>query len=407
MGKKVNYIIIGLILYRIAYIFSPFVSFHSPHGLNMISVVALYFMLFNDLGAEKAFTTLIKFVPVYLVSIIDILFSSARGLPISMRMQVYLLLQDMLWVLIMRYVINQNNLKLNRLLLCYVGAFLIITSITTYFGCKQYVGLSRGLTAGKLSDTETILFSTLNIGGFDFLYTIVLTLPLIIYLYKSNNIKLLLSIILMIPLLLAIYQAEYTTALLTAIVCFAAYFFPNNGNRTKFIRISVAMGVTLIFLSSYLSSFLMWLANTVDSDTMYARLMSSSEIASGVGADADSDAATRIDLWMRSLNGFSENILIGSGNRGGGHSWLFDNMSMFGLFGLIACLLVYRSLYKLTVKRYCNTAFYFFALFVFFLQIFLSIVNTRIFYNAFIILLPLFYYSFPSIQEKRSISVNA
>ena len=407
MGKeKVNYLIIGLVLYRIAYTFSPFVAFYSPHGLNMITVFGLYFLIPKALGGRNAFSTLIKFLPIYLVSILTILFSVVRGLQMSMSMQIYLLVQDILWVLIIRYIVKLNNEKISKFILFYVLGFLLITSITTYYGCMMYPGLSRNMTAGELSETERILFSTLNIGGFDFIYTIALTIPLIIYLYKYGHIKLITSFLLIFPLLMAVYKAEYTTALLTSLMSFSSYFFPNFKSKGQFIKFGVVIGVLFLVLSTYMSEILLWSSKIIGSEIMADRLEGSSDIASGVGADVNSDANIRITLWTKSINNFFSNPLFGVGDNGGGHSWLFDNMSMFGVWGLFACLIVLRYVYKLTINIYRNSEYYFMVLFVFFMQIILSGVNTMLFFDVFIFLIPIFHSAYPSRALQTKIHAN-
>ena len=402
MGKvRINYFIIGLMLFRIAYVFIPFVTFFSPRGFNLLSVVALYILVAIELGVNNAISTLLKYLPLYIITIFAIVFSPFSDVKTSMVMQWYMLFQDLLWVLLMSYVISLNNIKINRWLLLFVLACMVLTSLTTFYGCLQHPGLSRGMTGGTLSDSARLLYSSLNIGGFDFIYTLVLSIPLIIYLYKSSNISLLFTVPLLIPFYLAIYQAEYTTALLTSFICLIAFFFPRFGNRQRFIRLIAFLGVSLFIMSLVMTDFLNWLANVVDSDIMRERIISSSEIAASGETDMSSDAGARIDLWMRSLSNFLDHPFFGAGNSGGGHSWLLDNMSMFGLFGVIACIVVYRFTHKLTIIPYKNTEFYYYVFFIFMLQIFLSIVNTRFFINTFIILVPLFYNSYPVFKASR------
>ena len=73
MGKtRINYIVIGFFLFRVAYDLSPFVAYFAPRGLNMISVVALYLLVGNELGINKTVKKFIRFLPVFLVSILAI-----------------------------------------------------------------------------------------------------------------------------------------------------------------------------------------------------------------------------------------------------------------------------------------------------------------------------------------------
>lgn len=400
MGKgKINYLIIGFILFRVAYDFSPFVAYFAPRGLNMIAVFALYLLVGNELGIDKAVRIFFRYLPIFIVSVLTIVFSRIKTSS-PLWLQIYLLLQDVLWVLLISYVVSLKNIKLNRFLLFYVLGFLILTSLTTYYGCLQHPGISRFMTSGDLSDVERALFSALNIGSFKFIYTVTLTIPLIIYLYKSKNIRLIFSLLLIAPLLMGIYQAEYTTAVLTAIMCMMAFFFPSFKGRNQFLRVGILLGLLLIVLSTYLVDLFMWLSKVIGSDIMAVRLSDSSDIAAGVGTVSGSDAGNRFELWEKSLNHFFEHPLLGAGDNGGGHSWLFDNMSMFGIWGLAACLIVFLSLYKLTIKPYRNSEFYYYGLFVLLLQIFLSIVNTGIFIDVFIICVPLFFNSFSRYEAK-------
>ncbi len=402
MGKKrINYLIIGLILFRVAYDFSPFIAYFAPRGLNMISVFALYLLMGNELGVDKAIKIIFRYLPIFMVSLLAIVFSRIKTSS-PLWVQVYLLFQDVLWVLLISYVVSLKNIKLNRFLLFFVLGFFILTSLTTYYGCLKYPGISRFMTSGDLSDDERILFNLLNIGSFKFIYTVTLTIPLIIYLFKSKNLRLVFTILLIFPLLMGIYKAEYTTALVTSIICMMAFFFPQFNNRNNFLKIGLLLGGILVISSTYISDFLLWLSDIIGSDIMSVRLSDSTDIATGVGTSSGSDAALRLELWETSFNHFIEHPFLGAGDNGGGHSWLLDNMSMFGIWGLIACLIVIFNLYKLTIKPYKKSVFYYYGFFVLLLQIFLSIVNTGIFLDVFLICVPLIYYSYSPIFSKKT-----
>lgn len=400
--SKIEWYIIGLILYRIVYTFIPFVAYYSPHGLNMFVVGALYFIVANQMGVNQTFNIFFKFIPVYFISILSILFSGVAGNGSSIILQFYFLFQDILWVILLKYIVSKNNIRLNKFLLYFVLICLITTSITTYFGCLAYPGLSRNMTGGSLSAQEQVLFSTLNIGGFDFIYTIVLVLPLIIYLYKSGNTKLIFSLILIFPIILAVYKAEYATALLFTGISLVTYFFPKFRNVRHFLAVGFALGLLCVFLSEFLSDFFVWFSNVTESDILSERLSSSGDMAKGMTVDVDSDAGARLEAWYKSFNNFLEHPIIGAGDNGGGHSWLFDNMSMFGILGLLGCLGVYYSTYKLIIRPFKNTYYYYYVLYIFVMQIVLSILNTMFFFEVFTILVPLFFYSYPSIQTSHS-----
>lgn len=404
MGKaRYSYIIVGFTLFRIVYEFIPFVTFYSPHGLNLISVVALYFILAMELGFDRMASTILKYIPMFLITILAILFSTIKDIGVSTGMQVYMLFQDVLWILLMMYYVKAGDDRLNKFLLYFALGCLIITSVTTYFGCLALPGFSRRMTGGDLSDSEKSLYNSMNIGGFGFIYTVALSFPLFIYLFKANKINMFILAFLVIPMLMGIYQAEYTTALLTSIMGFTALFFSNKSSRSV-VKLFLVFGVLFVLNSSFLSDILLGLANIIGSETMAERLSGSSELLSGAGSSESADVNARYDLMLQSLDNFFSNPFFGSGNNGGGHSWLFDNMSMFGIWGLSACIIVYSSIYKHTILPFKGTSYYHYVLFVFMLQVILSIVNTEIFYDTFIILIPLIYYAYPEkIQVKHTV----
>ena len=65
---------------------------------------------------------------------------------------------------------------------------------------------------------------------------------------------------------------------------------------------------------------------------------------------ASGDLEARILLYEKSIYNFINNPIWGSNSYGGGHSYILDNMSKFGLLGIIAMIIMYLRIFKIFIN---------------------------------------------------------
>ncbi len=253
----------------------------------------------------------------------------------------------------------------------------VLTLITTVIGLNVYPDASRYLaTVSDASEGQNVLYEWINIGGYSFVYTIVLLYPILILYYKRGKIKLLPTIILSLAMLILLLNSTYTIALLLFIIS-SLLFFMKRDFKAKDLAIFLIFAVLLyIVFSSFMSDFLYWLGDIVDNKEITPRLQALAGGREGLESSDDN----RLELYLLSLNTFLDNPLFGTLFEGGvgigGHSFVLDYLAQFGILGLVLLVAMYYIIYRNFYKPYRKQKGYGFVIWIFFQTIILSFINT-------------------------------
>lgn len=249
------------------------------------------------------------------------------------------------------------------------------------------------LLAGAASSAIRNSYYKKGVGGYGFVYGCVFIVYALILMSKVEENKLIKTFLLTLILvsLIMIVYASYTLALLATIILIFLTFYVQS--RSKYATLTFVLSVIaiivlihpiLVLLQNFAASLnLEWIENRV------GQLISADD-AGSLGN------LKRIKLYSISLNSFRDNILIGAG-RVGGHSMFFDNIGMYGLFGLLFCISYFSTLngVRKRIKGKSNIAIYLF--------IALMLINT----TDTIVLLPMVLYMLPLllsfIEEKEAL----
>lgn len=266
----------------------------------------------------------------------------------------------------------------------------VITAFTTLIGCMQYPGAARYLaTVEDASEAKVVLYDWRNIGGYSFVYMLVLLHPLLIFAYKRRRIKLWMALLGSLAVILVAIYSEYTTAFLFSLFTCLLYFFKRNFNTKQLIVFALLMIVAGIAFFNLFSKLLLWLAEVVDSRTISERLQ---VLATGENK-INGTEYSRMELYQMSLKTFFQSPLFGSltsGGRNGGHSFILDFMAQFGLVGIIVLFFMYRTIYKRFFVPYKNVEGYGYVLWLFVQTIILSTVNTGMWLSVLAFFIPVF-----------------
>lgn len=269
---------------------------------------------------------------------------------------------------------------------------LTITSLTTISGLLTYPDASRILaTIADSQDEISVKYSWLNIGGYDFIYTVVLLYPLIILAWKKKKIPLVVAVALTVGVYALVILSQYTIALLLIIISTALYFVPSTFSKKGLIIMTVLGVFALIVLWGPITDFLNWLSDVLDSEIVGERL---DGIAGGQeGLENLED--NRMDLYRMSLFTFLTNPIVGRlfGRYGygiGGHSAILDMLGQYGIIGLALLILMYRSVYKNFFKEHSKKHGFGFVIWFFIQAILLSILNTGLWFFVLCVYGPLF-----------------
>lgn len=267
-----------------------------------------------------------------------------------------------------------------------------VTLITTVIGCIQYPSAARYLaTAASSQESLAILYDQHNIGGYEFVYCVILLYPLIIFAYKHKKIPLFVAIICAIAIFALAILTEYTTALLMFVLT-TILFFTKKDLSIKNVIGLIVVGVILgILFSAPLSKLLEWASTKVGSEDISDRLLALAGGRTGLEESEDN----RIFLYRYSFNTFLSHPLFGSflsgGGRIGGHSAILDVMGHFGLVGLATIFFMYRKIYQFFFAPFQNEEGFGYLFYTFLLAIVLSMVNTDFWISVLALYAPLLF----------------
>lgn len=267
---------------------------------------------------------------------------------------------------------------------------MLATAITTNFGLIRFPYAARVLaTISSSQDATAITYNWYNIGGFEFIYFMVLLYPILIMAYKQRRVNLIFTIVGTVLIFATTILSEYTTALLLLIIS-SSLFLVKRDLRKKDVFILLLIAVLfVVYFNDYVSQFLSYVGTLIGSETMSERL----NALAGGQAGLEASESNRIFLYRRSISTFFSHPLLGtflSGGGGlGGHSFILDTLGKYGLIGVALLFFMYRKVFKCFVQPFENEAGYGFVLWTFVQAILLSCVNTGMWLDVIAMMMPI------------------
>ena len=299
--------------------------------------------------------------------------------------------------------VARDEITLSRQLVFLIVIAFIINAVTTIYGNIRFPNASRVLASIKLVAENYDTYRRLNIGGFDEIYSLTLSIPIaaIVFKKKKGVIKVI-SILLAVLFLITVIKSEYSTALLFALLSFILFFLPLK-TKIKTILFYISIFVAVILIGDAFDVF-SYITRLSGSDSVGNRMNDLSDWLQSGQLEDSSDVTGRIGLYMLSLTGFLSSPIIGNmaakENVVGGHSFILDNLSIYGIIGVISLWLMYSAIYKINCKLYSKNDFYHFSVFTFIIYLFLNLLNPQPFIPFISFALPLFYYVLSKEKEK-------
>lgn len=386
-----------LIMYRILCTYVPVVSVWSPTIINMPVLGLIYILFISFIGVEgivKIFERLFPVILLYVVN--DVMRSGFSAADVIMS-----IMRLLVWPVGMYIFYKYNGVGNARRILLVFVASVVATMLTTYYGNIEFPGISRAMAhfhADGMAE-QSKFFKRLNIGGFDFVYTLPFLPPFAIFCFKKVSKIWLkaLSVGFCVVLALTIYEAHYTTALVTSALSVTLLILPKNISMKKMIVYYVLLAVVFVSASSTVSSLLVMASDTTDAGVYAERFQNMSDMMSGTDI-GEGNTANRIMLYQKSLMAFAEHPILGGAP--GGHSMILDMMGRGGLFGLFLIIIGLMGLYKNYVQYYRNQPLSEYCVYLFVLQIMLGLLNPVLCLEPFLLLIPLFSLSFNNVGNK-------
>lgn len=266
---------------------------------------------------------------------------------------------------------------------------LLVTAVTTIIGLIRFPFAARTLaTIAESDDPEIIKYSWLNIGGYDFVYIVVLLYPILILAHKLKKIKAITFWIAVVLIFTLVVLSEYTTALILITLSSVLYFMGKNLTARQLLLLGISFFILLFFLWPVFSKFLLWVAGLFNSETLNERLTA---LAGGI-TGLENAESNRLALYRTSLEGFMSSPvfgrILGAETTNGGHSFILDSLANYGIIGGIVLVISYRNIYKTFFKPFSSEQSYGFVLWAFTQTVILSLVNTGMWLNVIAFFIP-------------------
>ena len=283
---------------------------------------------------------------------------------------------------------------------------IVVTMVTTIVGCIQNPNASRILATVSSTDTEAYTYDIKNIGGYNFVYYMILLYPILILSFKTNKINLLPTIVITLIVFFTVIYSEYTTALLMFILSSFLFFTKRNLSSRGIIIISVFSVVFFFVFTNVVVDFLNWLSEVVGSEEISRRLIALSGGTAGLEASEDN----RIELYRWSLNKFFANPIFGtlfeSNKFNGGHSFILDSLASYGVVGGTLLYFMYKRIFTCFFLPFKDKPGFGYVVWIFIQAIILSIVNTGMWLEVLCLFCPILFYWIYGTEPKTEESEN-
>lgn len=310
------------------------------------------------------------------------------------------LLQEMIPVMMAMVLVRKRNIHSAKVILGFYFLRIIITMVTTIVGLQTFPGASRDLGNGEFVAKNPLyqVYLSLNIGGFDLVYTIVLLIPIFCYLlkysyeYKYSYILKLIMAVLLVFSMYCILQMEYTTAFLLSILALTSLFTKKETNIRKYLTFLFVVGFILYFSKGFLTQVLEYMSEMVESEEIAVRFRDLASSISGQVTSNVSDVDARQEVYSESLNAIVNNPFGTwlSSNEAGGHTFILDYIAKYGFVGWGLIIYMLRVVYKSQLKPYLGKNIYPFLVLDYLLFIATAIMNPHLYISYIAFVIPLF-----------------
>ena len=211
-----------------------------------------------------------------------------------------------------------------------------ITSLTTIIGLEKYPMACRELASGSGAyDKATYLKA--NIGGYEFIYALVLFIPVLCWLIsKSKGFHKIPYIVTLILCAICVYKSQFTIAFLCLIISLIVVWFQFH---PRWAAVTFVLFVIMLLFGGFtvIGSFFRWLSEIVNEEYVADRLLQLSQFLSGEAVKTDT-STERLDHYINQISAFISSPIIGHNmfsyddSYVSGHSFILDILGGGGIF---------------------------------------------------------------------------
>lgn len=355
MPRIKNYLDISILSYLI-FVFLPVTRVLPTIVKIAFEASALIFLLLYDMRQKNLFLKDVLMMVGIVVADLIIFFGIWRDTGVEILSKNLMLF--LFWTPLL-YLENLKQLdeKRKENIILTIENLINLTAVTTVIGNIRYPYASRQL-ASTIDMVSNRMYQGLNIGGYGFIYALVLLLPFIFYRFKKTHRKK--YIVMFVLYEIAIIFSAYMTAILLSVIAIFISLIVVSSFRRHVIVIVIAVSTLLAVLRSQiavllnniytflLAGNLLILAERVEN--LY-RLLSNGEL---VG-----DAGYRNELYEMSIEAFQRSPVMGKLTGGtstlGLHAEFLDLLGGIGIFGITILILILLPRIKAYTKQIKKT----------------------------------------------------
>ena len=211
-----------------------------------------------------------------------------------------------------------------------------VTALTTLIGLTVDPMAARNLATGLTEEYGIRNYSIRNIGGYGFIYSLVLLIPLLIGAWRNSNIKRIYVAGALILALACIFRSQYSTALGLAIIALSTVFLGDRFSPLKLCALVICEIAVLIALINLLPIFVNLIANLGPEASFMAYRLSDSLSTISTDGIFGLDRVQRAEMsWsIFAENPLSGNLFSTTMNELGAHSALLDLLASMGLLAI-------------------------------------------------------------------------
>lgn len=255
--------------------------------------------------------------------------------PKEMFLTVYNLFYFLLPLFMVHYlIIREKYAMLTTLSLIGLLAFMV-SMVTTLIVLQKFPGAARLSATGDFGVNDA--YAKQNMGGYAWIYSAVITVPLWLYFFRKNSKAFLVSSAILLLLLAVILKSQYTMAIMLFVLGSCFGILQHFRYRTTIIlSISTLAVLIIIFSGPALADTFRWLASVTGSEIVATKLLNLADFFQyGM---IEGDIAGRYEVYMSSWRMFVANPIVGTWGLpdrplAGGHSSILDAFATSGIVG--------------------------------------------------------------------------
>lgn len=289
-----------------------------------------------------------------LLMVLSLLLALTSGYTYEFSRFVYYTFMTCMWQFV--YVFYKKNFEMISNKLWLIVMMIIIGAGYTYVGLQQYPDASRMLASGSSIYGEEAYntFQQMGIGGYGFIYGMVLVTPVMYVYVRRNGFKRSTILYLSCFLLcfITIFKSSYAFALiLTLAMTIIVNIYIKQSSRSIKMSILLITGMILAFIFSVeILTFINDVAQRYGIDMISKRMNEFIYVLS----TNDISIIERFQLYKSGILNFLDRPLWGTSaaysmGRNSGHSEIIDYLERYGIFGVVYVIFLVNS-FKYTYR---------------------------------------------------------